>query len=207
MPTDASLANMRSTFWSWFLKAHEDLSTDENGEVQANWSTLRCPGENGVVLFVVALKWWFDLAEEEILDEDWVMAIRAVYCLMTALLEDARCAASTLSPRAILLISVPSSACPGGGIDDTVKSAAASSPGPVATMASTSTSAPMSRGSRQKPNPRNTTSQQSPALSPTSNTDLDPAVSASRVSRTRTPRTPASVGVPKAKRGRVPKKV
>ncbi|KAL0563017.1 hypothetical protein V5O48_019061 [Marasmius crinis-equi] len=85
-PATAQLQEFRDSWWIWFDKNMPEWMLRIDGKVvpggEGDWEDCEMPGKDGMVLFVVGLKWWYDLAGKEDEQGDWEQAAKAVYnCL------------------------------------------------------------------------------------------------------------------------------
>ncbi|KAL0568602.1 SERTA domain-containing protein 3 [Marasmius crinis-equi] len=92
-PNGVTAEGMETVWWSWWTKANPDWREKVDGKVvpggSGPWDQLRAPGPNGVVLFLVALRWWHDRVQNETQMHRWELAVKCVFDTLCALHQDA----------------------------------------------------------------------------------------------------------------------
>ncbi|KAK7015128.1 hypothetical protein VNI00_019209 [Paramarasmius palmivorus] len=98
-PSTVSLSNMEATWWSWWSKAQPTWRPrDQEGRVvpggNGDWSSLRLHGKDGLVMFLIALRWWYEMESGDDLFKEggWWDAVRSVYWSILQLQKDAETA-------------------------------------------------------------------------------------------------------------------
>ncbi|KAK7015515.1 hypothetical protein VNI00_019113 [Paramarasmius palmivorus] len=98
-PSTVSLSNLEATWWTWWTNAQPTWRPkDEEGRVvpggEGDWSALRLHGKDGLVMFLVALRWWYEMESHEDLFKvgGWWDAVRSVYWTILQLQKDAETA-------------------------------------------------------------------------------------------------------------------
>ncbi|KAK7017493.1 hypothetical protein VNI00_018622 [Paramarasmius palmivorus] len=102
-PGDASLANLREVWPTWWRNAQPEWRIQPDGTLQGregDWSGLRLASSRGFMMFLLGLRWWYDLEVSQAEDmqadlelnlqqEGWNGAVKSTYNVLLALLEDA----------------------------------------------------------------------------------------------------------------------
>ncbi|KAK1215763.1 hypothetical protein PQX77_021601 [Marasmius sp. AFHP31] len=74
---------MEAEWWPWWLAVNPSWRTRNEGRVveggDGEWDMLMTPGKDGVVLFLVALHWWFDALGPDDNSEGWRQAMAIYY--------------------------------------------------------------------------------------------------------------------------------
>ncbi|KAL0573810.1 hypothetical protein V5O48_008137 [Marasmius crinis-equi] len=82
-PVMADLQEFRSLWWKWFDNNMPDWRPRVDSKLvlggDGDWEDCKMPGKDGMVLFVVGLKWWYVLAGGEDKEGDWEQAAKLVY--------------------------------------------------------------------------------------------------------------------------------
>jgi len=94
-PPEATLSNLQETWWSWWSDANPDWRPcDEDGRIlpggNGTWEAMQYNEERGLVLFLVGLRWWFDVGTPGVIEGRWMQALKSIYITLVALVEDAR---------------------------------------------------------------------------------------------------------------------
>ncbi|KAK7022820.1 hypothetical protein VNI00_016947 [Paramarasmius palmivorus] len=103
VPEQSSLANLREVWPTWWKSSQPDGRVLSNGEIGGrvtDWSDLKLPGHRGFFMFLLGLRWWFDLEKQEAAGDHntlganlqakgWNAATKSVYNTLLALLDDA----------------------------------------------------------------------------------------------------------------------
>ncbi|KAL0563781.1 hypothetical protein V5O48_018283 [Marasmius crinis-equi] len=70
----------------WIPRIDKKVVLDGEGD----WEDCEMPGKDGMVLLLVALRWWYDLAGNEDKEGGWVKAAKAVYYTLDRMLSEHR---------------------------------------------------------------------------------------------------------------------
>ncbi|KAL0564024.1 hypothetical protein V5O48_018031 [Marasmius crinis-equi] len=94
IPATACLEELRSSWWKWFDNNMPDWRPRINDKVvpggEGNWEDCEMPGKDGMVLFLVGLRWWYDLVGCEDKEGGWEQAAKAVYYTLNRTLSERR---------------------------------------------------------------------------------------------------------------------
>ncbi|KAL0566706.1 hypothetical protein V5O48_015302 [Marasmius crinis-equi] len=101
-PPGVKLEEIRRSWWEWLDENTPEWRTRVDGKVvpggEGDWEECELPGKCGIVLFVVALKWWHDVGGVEDEDGDWEKAAKTLYCGLDCMLSERRKKCQTLVP-------------------------------------------------------------------------------------------------------------
>jgi hypothetical protein len=108
VPDTAKLDDMRATWWKWWDSANPTARSRDEGRILPDdcdcWEELHLPGKEGFRLFLIALRWWYDLAEGVDKEWYWEQALKSVYITMCKLLDDLRCVVTYFRYFGILIL-------------------------------------------------------------------------------------------------------
>ncbi|KAK7022919.1 hypothetical protein VNI00_016858 [Paramarasmius palmivorus] len=83
---------LRRQFWVWWSAANPEWRRHEGiyvlPRIDGDLSMLHQPGKDGLVLFLVILRWWYDLADGIDSDGMWTEGVKSVTCAMEALISE-----------------------------------------------------------------------------------------------------------------------
>ncbi|KAK7019754.1 hypothetical protein VNI00_017951 [Paramarasmius palmivorus] len=89
-PKTATLIHLRDRWWKWWSSANPEWRIREGEFIlpggHGDWEEMEYAGKDGLVLFLVALKWWYDRLEDGIDDGLWLAAVRSVYSTLNELI-------------------------------------------------------------------------------------------------------------------------
>ncbi|KAL0566133.1 hypothetical protein V5O48_015883 [Marasmius crinis-equi] len=92
-PAKVSTEGMEADWWSWWTNANPGWRVKIDDKVvpggHGSWDQIRAPGPNGIVLFLVALRWWHDVIENAEELGRWELALKSVFETLCRLHEDA----------------------------------------------------------------------------------------------------------------------
>ncbi|EEB88935.1 hypothetical protein MPER_13032, partial [Moniliophthora perniciosa FA553] len=92
LPNVRSVADFKRSLWEWWDSLNPDwrerigegrISRSRNGE----WDGLRYPGQNGLVLPIVGLRWWFMCEEVEMGSDEWSEMAQDVLWVLESLVK------------------------------------------------------------------------------------------------------------------------
>ncbi|KAL0563738.1 SERTA domain-containing protein 3 [Marasmius crinis-equi] len=92
-PDGVTSEGMEKDWWTWWTKANPEWRVIVDGRVvpggMGPWDRLRAPGPSGIVLFLVALRWWHDVVENVEEQARWELAVRCLFDTLCSLHQDA----------------------------------------------------------------------------------------------------------------------
>ncbi|KAL0571417.1 hypothetical protein V5O48_010552 [Marasmius crinis-equi] len=96
-PAGVTVEEMEAEWWQWWTNANPEWRVKVDGKVVpggvGSWDKLRAPGPNGIVLFLVALRWWHEVSESTEELGRWELTVKSIFETLSSLHHDALLAA------------------------------------------------------------------------------------------------------------------
>ncbi|KAL0573745.1 hypothetical protein V5O48_008206 [Marasmius crinis-equi] len=93
-PPSVQLSEIRASWWKYFSDNMPEWRMRIDGRVtlggEGDWEDCELPGQDGVVLLIVALKWWHDVGGIKDRISDWDQAAKALYFTLDQTLSNRR---------------------------------------------------------------------------------------------------------------------
>ncbi|KAL0572702.1 SERTA domain-containing protein 3 [Marasmius crinis-equi] len=92
-PSNVTDNRMEAEWWPWWTNANPDWRVKVDGKVVpgglGSWDQLRAPGPDGVVLFLITLRWWHDVLQNAEELQKWELAVKGIFEALCCLHQDA----------------------------------------------------------------------------------------------------------------------
>jgi hypothetical protein len=101
---------MRMNWWIWWSNQNPEWRPRLNERIipggTGSWSGMHLPGRDGFVYFILALRWWYMMAEGDDHEHHWQEALRSVYWTMGMLIDDLRYVFNSIFLIYLLIIAI-----------------------------------------------------------------------------------------------------